>query len=69
MKKFIFLGLLRQFLIDTDTDTFNLPYDYESITHYNGDAFSKNGLDTIKTMNPKNQQIIGNVKKLSKWVL
>ena len=58
-----------QFFINKNTDTFNLPYDYESITHYNGDAFTKNGLDTIKTKDPKNQLIIGKVKKLSKLVL
>jgi len=57
-----------QFARYKDTNTFNLPYDYESITHYAAYANSKNGKMTIITKDPKYQNIIGKVNNLSKQV-
>jgi len=59
---------LSQFDRFQNTDTFNLPYDYESITHYSEFVFSKNGKKTIITKDPRYQHIIGKAKNLSKMV-
>ena len=36
-----------------------LQYDYESVMHYRRNAFSKNGRDTITTLDPTKQNVIG----------
>jgi hypothetical protein len=64
----LFVEAQPQFFVHKNTDTFNLPYDYESVTHYAGDAYTKNGLQTIRTKDPKNQLVIGRYKQLSKLV-
>ncbi|KAG5673248.1 hypothetical protein PVAND_003311 [Polypedilum vanderplanki] len=38
---------------------FNTPYDYDSLMHYDGKAFNKNGKYTIETYNPADQNRIG----------
>jgi hypothetical protein len=43
---------------------YGAPYDYDSIMHYEKDAFSINGQDTIITLNGA---AIGQVKGLSQW--
>ncbi|XP_031629485.1 zinc metalloproteinase nas-13-like [Contarinia nasturtii] len=40
-------------------------YDYKSIMHYGGAAFSKNGKLTIKTKDPNQQTFIGNRNGMS----
>ena len=44
-----------------------VPYDYKSIMHYRGTAFSKNGQLTIKTKNESDQKVIGNRKGFSNY--
>lgn len=41
-------------------------YDYDSIMHYPDYAFSKNNNITIKTKNPKYQNVIGMLQYLSR---
>ncbi|CAJ0596083.1 unnamed protein product [Cylicocyclus nassatus] len=48
-----------------DANIYNLTYDYMSIMHYERDAFSRNGKDTIVTLDPKYQDIIGTVQDAS----
>ncbi|CAJ0599190.1 unnamed protein product, partial [Cylicocyclus nassatus] len=43
----------------------DLIYDYESIMHYEEDAFAKEGTITIKTLDPHFQHIIGKAKEPS----
>lgn len=44
---------------------FNSPYDFDSIMHYNRRTFSKNGHDTIETLDPKNMKRIGQRRNMS----
>ena len=37
---------------------YDLPYDFESVMHYDGKAFSKNGKLTIRTLDPTKQRLI-----------
>ena len=46
-------------------NTYNVPYDYGSIMHYGGRAFSVNGEFTIQTLNSADQGSIGNRAGLS----
>ncbi|CAF4878416.1 unnamed protein product [Rotaria sp. Silwood1] len=41
-----------QKLDNTQVDTQNTPYDYDSLMHYRRTEFSKNGLSTIETLQP-----------------
>ncbi|KAG5673249.1 hypothetical protein PVAND_003312 [Polypedilum vanderplanki] len=47
-------------------DHFNTPYDYDSIMHYDGKAFSRNGQYTIETYNPADQNRIGQLEGFSR---
>nr|QNH72409.1 toxin candidate TRINITY_DN16695_c0_g1_i1 [Isarachnanthus nocturnus] len=40
-----------------EQNTFNLPYDYDSILHYNKKAYSKNGEDTIQANYDPDRQL------------
>lgn len=44
---------------------FSTVYDYDSIMHYNRNAFSRNGRDTITAMNSANTSRIGQRNHLS----
>lgn len=44
---------------------FSTAYDYDSIMHYNRNAFSRNGRDTITTLNSVNSNRIGQRNHLS----
>lgn len=44
---------------------FSTAYDFDSIMHYNRNAFSRNGRDTIITLNPVNNNRIGQRNNLS----
>lgn len=44
---------------------FEFPYDYKSVMHYHGKAFSKNGEKTIITIDPKKQKFIGQRRGVS----
>jgi len=62
------LGYEKQFAVAPNTDNYGHPYDFESITHYPGTTFSRNGRPTIQTLNSKYQKIIGQAKQLSQLV-
>lgn len=44
---------------------FGVPFDYWSIMMYSKNAFSNNGRDTITTLNPDYQNIIGQIDRMS----
>lgn len=47
---FIFVALINNFWKqDTQVDTFDIEYDYDSMMHYTNNAFSWTGYDTILT--------------------
>ena len=46
-------------------DGFGTNFDYESVMMYDRRAFSKNGLDTITTLDPNYADVIGQRTKLS----
>nr|QNH72417.1 toxin candidate TRINITY_DN33735_c0_g1_i1 [Pachycerianthus maua] len=46
-------------------NTFNLPYDYDSLLHYNKKAYSKNNEDTIQAINNPDRKL-GSFDKFSK---
>ena len=49
-----------------EVDDFGLPYDFHSVMHYVGNAFSKNpSLKTIETLDPSKQDIIGRAQGVS----
>jgi hypothetical protein len=56
---------LSNFNIDPNAQTFGMPYNFESIMHYGRTAFSVNGQDTIRTLDPAKQNLIGNRSYLS----
>jgi len=62
-------GFTKNFDIVKTSQSFGHSYDYWSITHYDGEAFSKNGRLTIRTLNAKYQDVIGKAKKLSNLVI
>ncbi|BFZ15688.1 hypothetical protein BsWGS_18727 [Bradybaena similaris] len=49
----------------SDVSIYDVPYDYKSIMHYGGRAFSGNGQYTIVTIDPAFQDVIGNRNGLS----
>ena len=58
-------GKSHNFNKQTKVNSLGSPYDYSSIMHYGRRAFSKNGKDTIKTLDPSMQNVIGNRVALS----
>jgi len=52
-------------LSETEVDEFDLPYDFDSIMHYEQYAISKNRVRTIETLDPSKQEIIGKAKGVS----
>jgi len=52
-------------LSETKVDEFDLPYDFESVMHYEQFAYSKNRVRTIETLDPSKQEIIGKAKGVS----
>lgn len=47
------------FEIANNAELFGLPYDFKSVMHYHGQAFSSNGLLTVQTLNRQYQKSIG----------
>jgi hypothetical protein len=54
-------------MITPKAELFKTPYDFKSVMHYRGDAASINGQNTIETINPKYQHLLGQ-EKPSEWV-
>lgn len=48
-----------------DMDTNGVPYDYDSLMHYGKNFLSANGRNTIMTVDPSKQNVIGNRDGLS----
>lgn len=47
------------------TDYLDESYDYFSVMHYDGRAFSKNGMNTIEAVTPGMTQVLGKALDLS----
>ncbi|KHJ93249.1 astacin [Oesophagostomum dentatum] len=43
-----------------EATTYNIPYDYKSVMHYDKTAFAQEGKISMETMDPKFQDVIGN---------
>jgi Astacin (Peptidase family M12A) len=50
---------------NTIVSSFKTPYDLDSVLHYTRNAFSKNGLNTIETRNPRDLNRIGQRTQMS----
>ena len=53
------------FIIDKTTQTYGLPYDFDSVMHSEDDAWSSNGRRTIQTLDSSKQGRIGQAKGAS----
>lgn len=50
---------------DREVSLFGTPYDIDSVMHYGRDFFSRNGKNTLETVNPEDINRMGQRKKMS----